>query len=126
MRNAWRCAVLSLFLLASAAVMAADAKPAEGGDVSVYVTKSGKKYHCKDCGDAKEATAAVKATEKKAEKKVKAEAKIPLQGELLRVDMAGKTISVRVENGMEQTFKFDDNTTVMGLEGQPLTGAWRR
>src|SRR5437762_472477 len=53
--------------------------------------------------------------------KVKAEAKNPLQGELLRVDMAGKTISVRVENGMEQTFKFDDNTTVMGLEGQPQT-----
>jgi hypothetical protein len=53
--------------------------------------------------------------------KVKAEAKNPLQGDLLRVDMAGKTISVRVENGMEQTFKFDDNTTVMGLEGQPQT-----
>ncbi len=33
-----------------------------------------------------------------------------MTGELQRVDMAGKTISVRVDNGMEQTFKFDDNT----------------
>jgi len=41
-----------------------------------------------------------------------------ITGELQRVDMAGKTITVRVDNGMEQTFKFDDNTMVMGLEGQ--------
>ena len=53
--------------------------------------------------------------------RAKGEAKNPLQGELLRVDMAGKTISVRVENGMEQTFKFDDNTSVTGLESQPET-----
>jgi len=41
-----------------------------------------------------------------------------ISGELQRVDMAAKTISIRVDNGMEQTFKFDDSTTVMGLEGQ--------
>src|SRR5213594_3231965 len=46
-----------------------------------------------------------------------------MSGELLRVDMPGKTISVRVDNGMEQTFKFDDSTMVMGLEGQPLANA---
>src|SRR2546427_11858761 len=46
-----------------------------------------------------------------------------MTGELQRVDMAGKTISVRVNNGMEQTFKFDDNTMVMGLEGQPQASA---
>jgi hypothetical protein len=39
-----------------------------------------------------------------------------MNGELQRVDMAAKTISIRVDNGMEQTFKFDDNTMVMGLE----------
>jgi hypothetical protein len=41
-----------------------------------------------------------------------------ISGELQRVDMAAKTISIRVDNGMEQTFKFDGNTMVMGLEGQ--------
>ena len=41
-----------------------------------------------------------------------------ISGELQRVDMAGKTISIRVDNGLEQTFKFDDSTMVMGLEGQ--------
>ena len=46
-----------------------------------------------------------------------------MTGELQRVDMAGKTITVRVDNGMEQTFKFDDNTMVMGLEGEPQASA---
>src|SRR5437588_11139810 len=41
-----------------------------------------------------------------------------VSGELQHVDMAAKTISIRVDNGMEQTFKFDDSTMVMGLEGQ--------
>jgi hypothetical protein len=41
-----------------------------------------------------------------------------MTGELQRIDMAAKTISIRVDNGMEQTFKFDDNTMVMGLQGQ--------
>src|SRR5207237_5875659 len=46
-----------------------------------------------------------------------------VSGGLQRVDMAGKTISIRVDNGMEQTFKFDDNTMVMGLEGQAQPNA---
>ena len=41
-----------------------------------------------------------------------------MNGELQRADMAAKTITIRVDNGVEQTFKFDDNTMVMGLEGQ--------
>ena len=46
-----------------------------------------------------------------------------VKGELHRVDLAGKTMAVRVANGMEQTFKFDDNTMVMGLEGQSQANA---
>jgi hypothetical protein len=46
-----------------------------------------------------------------------------ITGELQRVDMAAKTVSVRVDNGMEQTFKFDDNTMVTGLEGQTQSNA---
>ena len=46
-----------------------------------------------------------------------------MSGELQRVDMAAKTISIRVDNGMEQTFKFDDKTMVMDLEGQPQANA---
>jgi hypothetical protein len=46
-----------------------------------------------------------------------------VKGELHRVDLAGKTIAVRVENGIEQTFKFDDNTSVTGLEGQAQANA---
>ena len=46
-----------------------------------------------------------------------------MTGELQRVDMAAKTISIRVDNGMEQTFKFDDNTMVAGLEGQAQPNA---
>ncbi len=42
-----------------------------------------------------------------------------MKGELLRIDTPTKTISVRVENGMVQTFKVDDNTIVLGLENQP-------
>jgi hypothetical protein len=41
-----------------------------------------------------------------------------ISGELQHVDMAAKTISIRVNNGMEQTFKFDNDTAVMGLESQ--------
>src|SRR5438552_18890449 len=46
-----------------------------------------------------------------------------MTGELQRLDISGKTISVRVDNGMEQTFKFEDNTMVMGLEGRPQANA---
>ena len=45
-----------------------------------------------------------------------------IRGELIRVDMAGKTATVRLPNGMEQTFKVDDRTMVMGLDAQPKTG----
>ena len=43
-----------------------------------------------------------------------------MSGELQRITMAAKTFSIRVDNGMEQTFKFDETTMVMGLEQQPL------
>ena len=46
-----------------------------------------------------------------------------LSGELQRINMAAKTFSIRVDNGMEQTFKFNDDTTVMGLEGLPQANA---
>src|SRR5579884_4300329 len=46
-----------------------------------------------------------------------------ISGELRHVDMAAKTFSIRVDNGMEQTFKFDDETMVMGLESQPQVTA---
>jgi len=45
-------------------------------------------------------------------------AKNEIKGELMRVDLSGKTISVRVETGMEQTFNFDDYTAVTGLENR--------
>lgn len=38
-----------------------------------------------------------------------------IHGELLGVDVPKKIVLVRVENGMEQTFKFNDHTVVMGL-----------
>jgi hypothetical protein len=43
-----------------------------------------------------------------------------IRGELIRVDAPRRTFSIRIENGMEQTFKFDDHTTVMGLEAPPV------
>src|SRR5207249_8121040 len=44
-----------------------------------------------------------------------------LKGELVRVDMTGKTFAIRVANGMVQTLKFDDSTMVSGLANQPQT-----
>ena len=41
-----------------------------------------------------------------------------ITGELQRVNMPAKTFSIRVDNGMEQTFKFDNDTTVLGLQGK--------
>jgi hypothetical protein len=32
--------------------------------------------------------------------------------------MTAKTFSIRVDNGMEQTFKFDNDTMVLGLQGK--------
>lgn len=43
-----------------------------------------------------------------------------IRGELLRVDVPKKMFSVRIENGMEQTFRFEDQTMVMGLETPPV------
>jgi hypothetical protein len=43
-----------------------------------------------------------------------------LRGELVRVDEKAKTIRIRLENGMLQTFKFDDNTRVEGLNGRSV------
>jgi|SRR5262245_9944786 len=51
----------------------------------------------------------------------KADSNDEIQGELLRVDTRKKTISLRVESGMVQTFKFDDDTSVVGLEDQSQT-----
>jgi hypothetical protein len=42
-----------------------------------------------------------------------------MKGELTRVDWNNKTIVIRAANGMEQTFKFDDQTTVQWPETQP-------
>jgi len=44
-----------------------------------------------------------------------------MKGELIRVDLPAKTIAVQIENGLVQTFQFDENTTVAGLENQPQT-----
>jgi hypothetical protein len=44
-----------------------------------------------------------------------------VQGELVRVVLSKKNFIVRVENGMEQTFKFDDGTVVMGLNESPTS-----
>jgi hypothetical protein len=41
-----------------------------------------------------------------------------ITGELQKVDMGAKTFSIRVDNGMEQTFKFDSDTPVLGLQGK--------
>jgi cobalamin biosynthesis Co2+ chelatase CbiK len=39
-----------------------------------------------------------------------------VEGELIRVDLPAKTIGVRIENGIVQTFRFDESTTVAGLD----------
>jgi len=46
-----------------------------------------------------------------------------MKGELGHVDMARKTIAVRLENGIAQTFKFDDTTSIAGLQDQTGTKA---
>ena len=64
----------------------------------------------------------------------KAAKKKELKGELLRVDIPNKRFAVRVANGMEQTFEFDDSTIVTGpisqmgsliaKEGSEVTVQW--
>ncbi|HYR90648.1 MAG TPA: hypothetical protein VE422_41675 [Terriglobia bacterium] len=39
-----------------------------------------------------------------------------VRGELVRVDMTKKTMMVRTENGLEQTFKWDETTQVEGVD----------
>jgi len=61
------------------------------------------------------------------------------KGELLRVDLAGTTLSIRLANGLEQTFNIDDQTVItsgdqhhhpyslrdlMGKDGSELTVRW--
>jgi hypothetical protein len=41
-----------------------------------------------------------------------------MSGELLRVNIGKKTFSIRAENGMEQTFKFSDQTSIEGIGSQ--------
>lgn len=52
---------------------------------------------------------------------LKKSAQQDIYGELRRMDLPKNTFVVRVENGMEQTFKFDDKTIVRGLgDAQPV------
>src|SRR5258706_11033116 len=46
-----------------------------------------------------------------------------MKGELVRVDMGGKKVAVKLENGMVQTFKVDESTRIAGLEGDPKSKA---
>ena len=42
-------------------------------------------------------------------------------GELVRIDPKKKMLVVRVDNGMEQTFEFDEHTSVAGLDNTEQT-----
>jgi hypothetical protein len=44
-----------------------------------------------------------------------------IKGELISVDPKNNTIMVRAENGMEQTLRFNDQTSVQGMEPQKTT-----
>ena len=44
-----------------------------------------------------------------------------MKGELISIDLKNNTIMVRAENGMEQTFRFNDLTSVLGVEPQGTT-----
>jgi len=44
-----------------------------------------------------------------------------VKGELISVDMKNNTIMVRTENGMEQTFRFNNQTSVQAAEPQSTT-----
>src|SRR4030095_17103636 len=45
-----------------------------------------------------------------------------ISGALLRVNLIGKTIAVRVDNGMVQTFRVNGDTTVSGIEDDSENG----
>ncbi len=42
-----------------------------------------------------------------------------MKGELVRVDVGGRRVAVRVESGMVQTFRVNDGTSIAGLENVP-------
>jgi hypothetical protein len=44
-----------------------------------------------------------------------------MKGDLAHVDPTGKTIGVRLENGVEQTFQCDEDTSVEGLPFEKQT-----
>jgi len=44
-----------------------------------------------------------------------------VKGELISVDMKNNAVMVRAENGMEQTFRFNDQTSVQGVDVQSTT-----
>jgi len=46
-----------------------------------------------------------------------------IKGELVRVDMTKKTMVVRTENGLEQTFKWDETTSVQGVDQSATNSA---
>jgi len=46
-----------------------------------------------------------------------------MSGELISVDIQGKTLEIRLPNGMVQTFRFNTDTSVRGLENQPQSNA---
>jgi hypothetical protein len=46
-----------------------------------------------------------------------------VSGELVRIDPKKKMLVVRLDNGMEQTFGFDEHTSVTGLDGNVQTPA---
>jgi hypothetical protein len=56
------------------------------------------------------------------EKKFYSKYRYEMKGELVRVDLPAKTVALQIENGLVQTFKFDENTSVTGLGNQPQTG----
>src|SRR5262249_35576467 len=41
-----------------------------------------------------------------------------MQGELFRINAPNRTVEVRLENGLAQTFKYDQTTVVSGLENE--------
>ena len=43
----------------------------------------------------------------------------PIKGELTQINLDNRTMIVRLENGMIQTFKFDNDTAIVGLVNQP-------
>ena len=49
-----------------------------------------------------------------------------VSGELVRIDPRKKMLVVRLDNGMEQTFEFDEQTSVAGLDNNVQTPTRRK